>query len=96
MSGIVEGVGFRIREIREERGLTQEEVTALAALHRAYIGQIEQGEKNICVRNLEKIGGALEGTIQDSLDTHPLMIPQRAAKIVAFGGRFGSLSDEAI
>ena len=39
-------VGFRIRELREERGLTQEKLAALADLHRAYIGQIERGEAN--------------------------------------------------
>ncbi len=33
MSDIVKDVGFRIRELREERGLTQEELAALADLH---------------------------------------------------------------
>jgi transcriptional regulator with XRE-family HTH domain len=44
---IKEEVGFNIRKIREVRGFSQENLAALADLHRAYIGQIERGEKNI-------------------------------------------------
>lgn len=58
-------VGFNIRRIREERGLSQEELAALAGLHRAYVGQIERGEKNIGLKNLQKIAKALEVNIED-------------------------------
>jgi transcriptional regulator with XRE-family HTH domain len=57
--GINEKVGFNIRRIREGRGLSQEELAALAGLHRAYIGHIERGEKNIGLKNIEKIAKAL-------------------------------------
>ena len=59
MSNIKKDIGFRIREIRLEKGLSQEKLAALADLHRAYIGQVERGEKNIGVVNLEKIAKAL-------------------------------------
>ena len=59
MSDINKEVGFRIRTVRQEKDLSQEKLAALANLHRAYIGQIERGEKNIGLRNLEKIAGAL-------------------------------------
>ena len=65
MSDINKDVGFKIRQIREERGLTQEQLAALADLHRAYIGQIERGEKNIGLINLEKIAKALTVDIRD-------------------------------
>ena len=65
MSDINKDVGFKIRQIREERGLTQEQLAALADLHRAYIGQIERGEKNIGLVNLEKIAKALTVDIRD-------------------------------
>ena len=65
MSDINKEVGFRIREVRQERGLSQEKLAALADLHRAYIGQIERGEKNIGLKNLEKIAKALHVNIKD-------------------------------
>ena len=65
MSDIVKDVGFNIRRLREERGLTQEKLAALADVHRAYIGQIERGEKNIGLVNLEKIAKALKVDIRD-------------------------------
>ena len=67
MSYINKDVGFRIREVRQERGLSQEKLAALADLHRAYIGQIERGEKNIGLKNLEKIAKALNVNIKDLL-----------------------------
>ncbi|MHC4104747.1 MAG: helix-turn-helix domain-containing protein [Planctomycetota bacterium] len=58
-------VGFNIRRIREERGFSQETLAALAGLHRAYIGQIERGEKNVGLKNLVKIAKALEIDVKD-------------------------------
>ena len=47
----------------------QEKLAELAGLHRAYIGQIERGEKNIGLRNLEKIAKALKVDIRVLVDT---------------------------
>ncbi len=67
MSDIVKEVGFKIRTLREEKGLSQEKLAALADLHRAYIGQIERGEKTIGLKNLEKIARALAVRAKDLL-----------------------------
>jgi transcriptional regulator with XRE-family HTH domain len=69
MDDIVKRIGLNITIIREQRGLTQEKLAELAGLHRAYIGQIERGEKNIGLRNLEKIAKALAVDIQVLVDT---------------------------
>jgi transcriptional regulator with XRE-family HTH domain len=66
---IVKRIGLNITIIREQRGLTQEKLAELAGLHRAYIGQIERGEKNIGLRNLEKIAKALNVDIRVLVDT---------------------------
>ena len=67
MEGINKKVGLNIRKLREERGLSQEQLAHIADLHRAYMGQIERGEKNIGLKNLEKIAKALKVEIKDLL-----------------------------
>jgi transcriptional regulator with XRE-family HTH domain len=57
--------GERVREIRKEKGLSQEELSFKAELHRTYIGMIERAEKNITLVNIEKIANALEVSIND-------------------------------
>ncbi len=65
---ITKRIGLNITIIREKQGLTQEGLAELAGLHRAYIGQIERGEKNIGLKNLEKIAKGLNVDIRDLLD----------------------------
>ena len=59
ISNINKKTGARIRELRKEKGWSQEKLALEAGLHRAYIGQIERGEKNIGLKNLEKIAKTL-------------------------------------
>ena len=59
MAEINKKIGKNIQKHRIKRGLTQETLAFEADLHRAYIGQIERGEKNIGVHNLQKIAKAL-------------------------------------
>jgi transcriptional regulator with XRE-family HTH domain len=68
MDSICERIGLNIRRIREKQGLSQEELGAIADLHRAYIGQIERGEKNIGLQNLEKIANALNVDVRVLVD----------------------------
>jgi len=68
MSDINTDVGFKIIVLREQRGWTQEVLANEAGLHRAYIGQIERGEKNIGLKNLQKIANALNVPVRVLLD----------------------------
>jgi len=57
--------GDRVRQLRKEKGLSQEELSFKADLHRTYIGMIERAEKNITLTNIEKIAKALEVSISE-------------------------------
>ena len=67
MSTINKQVGINIRKYRNKRKWTQEHLAFEADLHRAYIGQIERGEKNIGLINLEKIAKALNISVEKLL-----------------------------
>ncbi|MBN8587126.1 MAG: helix-turn-helix transcriptional regulator [Rhodothermia bacterium] len=59
--------GQRVRQLRKEKNLSQEELSFKADLHRTYIGMIERAEKNITLVNIEKIANALETSIDNLL-----------------------------
>jgi len=59
--------GKRVRELRKEKKLSQEELAHRAELHRTYIGMIERAEKNITLINIQKIANALEISIYNLL-----------------------------
>jgi transcriptional regulator with XRE-family HTH domain len=59
MTDINKKVGKKIRYFRKQRGWSQERLALETGLHRAYIGQIERGEKNLGIVNLEKISLSL-------------------------------------
>lgn len=48
-----------LRELREQQGLSQEELADRAGLHRTYISQVERGLKSPSLRTLERIAAAL-------------------------------------
>jgi transcriptional regulator with XRE-family HTH domain len=58
-------LGKRIRDLRKERNMSQEELACRAFVHRTYIGMIERAEKNITITNLEKISIGLGVEIED-------------------------------
>lgn len=59
--------GNKVKQIRKQKGLSQEELSFKANLHRTYIGMIERAEKNITLINIQKIAEALEVEIKELL-----------------------------
>ena len=57
--------GERVREIRKQKHLSQEELAHKANLHRTYIGMIERAEKNVTLLNIEKLANALGVNIKE-------------------------------
>lgn len=70
--------GKRLRELRKQRGLSQEALAHKAELDRSYVGGAERGEYNISLLNICQLADALEvppyellrfSTVQESDDT---------------------------
>jgi len=52
----------------EKEKIFQEKLAEIAGVHRTYVGMIERAEKNITLRNMEKIANALNVKIKDLLE----------------------------
>lgn len=56
---ILKRFGDRVRELRKSEGYSQESFADECGLDRTYMGGIERGERNVALRNIEKIAEAL-------------------------------------
>ena len=61
-------LGFRLRELRQERKLTQAELAEKCGLHRTFIGSVERGERNLSILNLRLIAKVLRTPLADLLE----------------------------
>ena len=57
--------GVKLKEIRIEKGLSQEKLAHLAEIDRTYLPGIEKGERNISLAIIEKLARALHIEIVD-------------------------------
>lgn len=49
-----------VRELRREKGWSQEDLAVASNLHRTYIGTVERAEQSITVDSIEKLATALD------------------------------------
>lgn len=76
-------VGDRIREIREEMQMNQDQLAERAGLSKGFLSDIENNKRNIGSENLLKIANVLgasvdyllRGEIAESGSTEPVVIP---------------------
>jgi len=53
-------VGANIRRLREARGLPQDELAHLAAIHTTYLSGVETGKRNCTLKVLQRLAVALD------------------------------------
>ena len=64
--------GKRIRELREDLNLSQEQLSFATGFHRTYIGMIERGERNISLTNMAVFAKVFKMDLSDLLNYKPL------------------------
>ena len=62
---VKEKIGNRIRDLRQEKGISQKDLAYDADLDRSYIASVENGQRNISIVNIEKIANALKVSLKE-------------------------------
>lgn len=57
-----------MRELRLERGISQEALADLAGIDRSYMGGVERGEHNLALINIKKIVDALGVSVSQVME----------------------------
>ena len=62
-----EALGNRVKKIRNQKDLTQEELAVKAGLSQTTVGLLEVGKRRVSLRTLQKIASALGVKTKDLL-----------------------------
>lgn len=65
---LISEFGQRIKQLRNEKNVSQEKLSFLTGFHRTYIGMIERGERNISLTNMAVFAKVFEMSISELLD----------------------------
>jgi transcriptional regulator with XRE-family HTH domain len=57
--------GSKVRELRQKKELSQEELADKSDLHFTYVSSVERGERNISIENTAKLAQALDCQLKD-------------------------------
>jgi transcriptional regulator with XRE-family HTH domain len=57
-------VGRRIREVRKQRGLTQDKLAHVSGLSKSFISEVENGLRNASSMNLLRVANALGASVE--------------------------------
>ena len=60
--------GERVQSLRNQAGISQEELAELAEMHRTYISGIERGERNVSLINIMRLASALGVSISKLME----------------------------
>jgi len=63
LSQITSRFGASVRNFRHGLGISQEALAERADLHRTYIADIERGARNVTLKSIEKLAGALQVSV---------------------------------
>jgi len=62
---LLQNFGRRVRDARLARGLTQEQLAALAGFARTYVSLVERGKRNLSLLNIYQLASSLGNQPED-------------------------------
>ncbi len=65
---LISEFGQRIKQLRNEKNISQEKLSYSTGFHRTYIGMVERGERNISLTNIAVFAKVFEMSISELLD----------------------------
>ncbi|MCC7464414.1 MAG: helix-turn-helix transcriptional regulator [Gammaproteobacteria bacterium] len=73
----LQGVGSRVRELRERRGMTRRALAQEAEVSERYLGLLETGEGNMSIVLLRRVTSALSARLSEVLEPGPAASTER-------------------
>lgn len=65
MEEIAEKLGKRLRDLRNEAGISQEKFALQIGMDRTYYASVEAGKRNVSLKNLKKIADGFGISLSD-------------------------------
>lgn len=56
-------IGTRIKQLRAEKNMSQEELALISGLNQSYLSGVETGKRNVSILNIARIAQALNVSI---------------------------------
>lgn len=62
---VVDDFANRIKELRQQQGLSQEKFALKIDMDRTYYASVEAGKRNVSIKNIKKIADGFEVTLEE-------------------------------
>lgn len=94
MSEIAKQLGQRIRELRNERHMSQEELSFKAGISPAHLGQIERALKNPTIDTVSKIAAALGVPVSTLFTEDSVSVPLQNTTVEKINAQLLSMNED--
>lgn len=94
MSDTTKELGLRIRQLRTEKHMSQEELSFKAGISPAHLGQIERALKNPTIDTIAKIAAALDIPMETLFTLDSVSAPSQSATMGKINAQLLSMSEE--
>lgn len=62
---LIHRLAYNVKKMRNDKNITQEELSFRSGLHKNYLSDVERGTRNISLKALEKLTKGLECEVEE-------------------------------